>query len=104
MQQRRQLEVILGVVAGLVLELAEQLPGFLQLAAQAVDAGPLQLDLAAGVAGLLGLVEGLEGLVQVLLLEQGLAEVEVGQGAFGLLQVLDRRRSGGRGRSWRCRA
>ena len=60
-----------------------------QVALLAVDAGPLQLHLAGGVAGLLGLVERLEGLVVLAARDQGPAEVEAGQGAFGLLQVLD---------------
>jgi hypothetical protein len=67
----------------------QELAGVGDVALVAVDAGPLQLDLAGRVARLLGLVEGLEGLVVVVPLDEGAAEVEVGQRPFGLLEVVD---------------
>ncbi len=81
--------MILGVVGGLVFQLGEQGAGLGDVALEPEDAGPLQLHLAGGVAGFLGLLEGLEGLVEILAFEQGLAQIEVGQRPFGLLEVLD---------------
>src|SRR5262249_19370500 len=43
-----------------------------------------------GVAGLLGLLEGLEGFVVVAAIGQRSAQVEAGQRGLGLLEVLDR--------------
>ena len=65
------LEVILGAVAGLVLELVEDGAGLVQIALLAIDAGPLQLHLVGVVAGLLGLFESLEGLVEFVARDQG---------------------------------
>src|SRR5262249_29394980 len=60
-----------------------------QLAFLAVDADALQLYLAAGVAGLLGLLECLQRLVELMPRRQGPPEVEARQGRFTLPQVFD---------------
>ena len=96
--------MILGAVAGLVVELVEDGAGLVHVALLAMDAGLLQLHLTGVVAGLLGLVESLEGLVEFAARGQGAAEVEAGQGAFGLLQMLDGLAACSRGRTRRCRA
>ena len=84
------LVVELGAVLREFLELAEDVPGLLQFALGPVDAGPLELDLRGGVAGLLGLVEGLEGVVVLVPVDQGLAQIEVAERGLDLLQVGDR--------------
>ena len=55
----------------------------------AVDAGPLELDLRGGVAGLLGLVERLEGVVVLVAIDEGLAQVEVAERRLHFLEVVD---------------
>src|SRR5262249_48924624 len=83
------LEVVLGVVRGLVLDFLEEAARLLDVPLQANDACLLQLDLVGVVTDLLGLVEGLEGLVELLLFEQSLAEIEVGERSLGELEILD---------------
>ncbi len=59
-----------------------------QVALLAIDADALQLHLTGVVAGLLGLVVGFEGFIELAPRGQGTAEVEVGQCAFGLAEVV----------------
>ena len=63
-----RLEVVLGAVAGEAWfsSFFEVFAALREFALLAINAGPLQLDLAGVVAGLLGLFERLEGLVESL--------------------------------------
>ena len=85
-----ELEVVLGVVAGLVLQLGEHSASFRQVALLALDAGPLKVHLAGGVSRFLGLFEGLERLVVFVAIRERASQVEGGQRPFGLFEVLDR--------------
>ena len=68
----------------------EDVAGLEDVVLAQVDAGPLEADGAGGVAELLGLLEGLEGLVVLLAGGERPAEVKGGQCGVGVSQVLDR--------------
>src|SRR5262249_3595047 len=84
-----ELEVIFGAVGAQFLQFGQKLPGVVQIAYLAINAGSLELHLGRSVTRLFRPLEGFEGLVELLARSQSPTEVKVGQRPFGLLEVLN---------------
>src|SRR5262245_3345568 len=84
-----ELKMVLGVVTGLIFELVEQASRLGWLTLEPINAGFLQLHLAAGIAGFLRFFKSLERFVEILAFQQSLAEIESGQSAFRFAKVVD---------------
>src|SRR5437588_6701674 len=68
-EEAGELKMVFGVVASLVFHLVKKAAGLAHFTLEPQNAGALQLHLAGGVAGFFSLLEGFEGLIQILALE-----------------------------------